>query len=188
MRHFEIVDEKRVYEGFFDVVQGFVRYEGRDGRMGEVQDRLNVERGDAVGLVLYHRERDRLLFVRQFRYPLIRHDDPWPLEIVAGQIDEGEAPEESARREAEEETGYRVGDLEFIAKMYSSPGGTSEALWLYYAEVSEAARESEAGGVEGEEVELVELAPDEVWAMLDRQEICDAKTLIGLQWLRLRGT
>jgi ADP-ribose pyrophosphatase len=100
-------------------------------------------------------------------------------------VDAGEAPEAALRRELEEELGYGVAHLEPIADFFVSPGGSSERIWLYYAEVDESRRLSAGGGLahEHEEIRVVHMSPEEARAALDAGRLPDAKTIIGLQWL-----
>jgi 8-oxo-dGTP pyrophosphatase MutT (NUDIX family) len=90
------------------------------------------------------------------------------------------------RREILEETGYIVRDLRQIAMFYPSPGMSSERMHLYYAAI---AGESSAGGGlehEDEDVRVVEIPLAAAFASLDDGAIMDAKTIIGLQWMRQR--
>ncbi len=157
--------------------------------MSESASRLSVERGDAVGLIVFDKDKDRLLFVRQFRYPTVRHDDPWPIECVAGGISAGESPEEAARRELFEELGYQPGELHLLESCYSSPGGLSEKVTIYFTEVSREDELGKGGGLdhEGEDVERVELSRDQVKEMLSHGGFRDAKTLVGLYSAMARG-
>lgn len=173
-----------MFQGFFGVDDATLRYEKPDGTMSDVTSRLCVERGDAAGVVVFNTDSQKLILVRQFRYPCLRHGDGWPIEIVAGAIDPGETPEQAARREVEEEIGYRVKSLTKIGPFYGSPGGLSEVVHLFYAEVASHEVVHQGGGLEGEDVELVRVTRDEAFAMMDRGEIRDAKALIGLSWLR----
>lgn len=116
---------------------------------------------------------------------MIRHGEPWLVEIVAGMIDPGESPEQAAEREVEEEIGYRPRALHPMGSMVGSPGGLSEKVWLYYAEVSEEESTGEGGGLEDENIEKVWISQAEAYRMLDEDEIRDAKTQITL--LRVRA-
>ncbi len=108
------------------------------------------------------------------------------LEVVAGILEPNETPEDALRRELLEEIGYRAGGLTHIATFYVSPGGTSERIMLYYAEVCNTDRIAAGGGLvsEGEDIQLIEVALPELWRALDAGEIMDAKTIIGVMWLR----
>ena len=182
MRRFQISEVRRVFQGFFAVDQATVAYERTDGTMSEAMPRLSVERGDAVGLIVLEVEADRLLFVKQFRYPMARHGDAWPVECVAGGIDADESEEDAARRELFEELGYVPEDLHLLDRCYSSPGGLSEMVTLFFTRVSTAHASGDGGGLahEGEDVERVELSREEVREMLRMGRFRDAKTIVGL--------
>ena len=99
-----------------------------------------------------------------------------------------ETPESALRREVLEEVGYEIGTLEPIATFYVSPGGSSERVFLHYAEVTDAGKVGDGGGVgaEGEDIRTVELTLEELDRLLATGSIQDAKTLVGLQWLQQR--
>lgn len=179
MRQTRIESVRRVFQGFFAVDEATVTYEKPDGTWSPPSTRLSVERGDAVAVLIHDPARDVFLFVRQFRYPLVRHGEPWSLEIVAGGIDAGETPEAAARREAIEETGVTLERLMPITEFYSSPGGYSEKLTIYLAEGRYAGG---GGGLEDEDVEVVEIPRKEAYAMMERGEIRDGKSLVALLW------
>ena len=174
MRRFEVRQVQRVFSDFFDVDLATIANEE-----GKTSTRLCVERGDAVGVVVYDAQVDSFWFVRQFRYPVVRHGDPFPLEIAAGKIDPGETAEVAARREVEEELGFSDVSLVPLGNFYSSPGGMSERVSLFFAKVDRETRVG-GGGIDGEDIELVELSRGEVWRILDANELVDGKSLAGL--------
>jgi nudix-type nucleoside diphosphatase (YffH/AdpP family) len=183
----EIERQQRIYDGFFKLDQVTLSHERFDGTMSPRQTILNLERGDAVGVLLHDVQRDVLIFAEQFRYAAHeRTGQGWILDIIAGMVEEGESAEQVARREAVEEAGYRLEELEFIATFFVSPGGSTERIHLFYAPFSAPERLSEGGGIDDEDIRLVELPFDEAWAGVQDGRICDAKTIIALQWLRLR--
>ncbi len=184
MRETEIVGVRRVYQGFFAVDEATVTYEKPDGSWSPPSTRLSVERGDAVAVLIHDPEKDVFLLVRQYRYPTARHGEPWLLEIVAGTIDPGETAEEAARREALEETGIELDSLEQIAQFYGSPGGLSEKLTIFNAE---GRYDGGGGGLENEDVEVVEIPTKEAFAMVERGEIHDGKSLVALLWRMKEG-
>jgi ADP-ribose diphosphatase len=123
----------------------------------------------AAAVLALTRER-RVVLVRQFR-EAVRES---LLEIPAGIYDEhGETPEETARREAEEETGYRVTSLRPLGRILTTPGFTDERIDLFLAEV-----EPEGGPEEG--MEVVEVPWDEALALVRGGRISDAKTAIAI--------
>jgi ADP-ribose pyrophosphatase len=176
---------RRLLDDFFKVDEAEVSYERSDGTMTPPVRRLVFERGDSVAAVVAHRESGELLFTEQFRFPTLDKGPGWLLEIMAGMIDAGETPEQALRREIEEELGFVVARLEPMATFYVSPGGSSERIFLFYAEVDDDGRVSEGGGVAGEheDIRVVFLPIAEVRSRLAAAGFADAKTIIGLQWL-----
>lgn len=186
----EVYSTKLVLDDVFKVEEADLSYERFDGTMSSRVRRLKLERGDSVAALLYNVDSHRLLLINQFRYPTYGLGAGWLIEAIAGMVDKGESPEEAARREVEEETGYEVLSLEHVATFFLSPGGSSERIVLYYGEVTNATRPGAGGGLvgEGEDIALRGYTLDEAWAALDEGTIQDAKTIIGLQWLRQRET
>lgn len=182
----DIQSEKRIFDDKFKVEEAMLQYERFDGQMSKTVRRLNFERGDSVAAVVFNRDIEKILLINEFRYSTYHKGPGWINEVVAGMRDEHEQPEEAMRREMKEEIGYSAGELTHIATFYVSPGGTSERIMLYYTEVGNADRTSQGGGLasENEDIKLVELSPQQAWQMLDAGEIIDAKTIIGLTWLR----
>jgi ADP-ribose pyrophosphatase len=181
-------EKKLILDDFFKVEEVRLSFEKFDGSMSPVVRRLNFERGDSVAAVLHQKQRDVVILVNQFRYPAHDKGPGWLTEVVAGMIDEGEHPEAAMRREILEETGYVVENLVHIADFYVSPGGSSERIFLYCAEISGLDPAGKGGGLasENEDIQLVELSTGEAFARLERGEIQDAKTIIALMWLRTR--
>jgi nudix-type nucleoside diphosphatase (YffH/AdpP family) len=184
----DIVDKRLVFDDFFKIEEIHLRFRRFDGQMSDPVRRLIFERGDAVAALIVNLDTQKVLMTRQFRYPTLEKGPGWLHEVVAGMIDAHEQPEVAIKREIHEEIGYQVNELTPIANFYVSPGGSSERIYLYYAEVRNADRISAGGGLasEHEDIELVEVSFDQLWESLERGEIRDAKTLIAVQWLRQR--
>ena len=181
-----VYEKKRVFDAFFKIDEAKLQYERFDGSMTPVLTRLCFERGDSVAAVLFNTEENHVVLVEQFRYPAFEKGPGWITELVAGMIAGDESPEETMRQELLEETGYRAGNLEHIGTFYLSPGGSSERIVLFYAEVTNADRIGRGGGLpaEGEDIRLVHLSLKEVEQKLSARQIVDAKTIIGLMWLQ----
>lgn len=185
MRRVDVLDRRRVLDDFFKVDEAYVSFERYDGTMSPPVRRLAFERGDSAAAVVRHRESGELLFTEQFRYPTLGRGEGWLVEIVAGTIDGTEAPEATVRRELEEELGYAVAHVEPIATFFVSPGGSSERIFLFYAEVTDAGRVSAGGGraEEQEDIRILRMSLDEARVALGAGRMPDAKTIIGLHWL-----
>jgi nudix-type nucleoside diphosphatase (YffH/AdpP family) len=109
------------------------------------------------------------------------------LEVIAGVVDAGDGAD-TARREAMEEAGVQLRNLETVATVWTSPGISTERSEMFLATYSEADRTGEGGGLAGEqeEITVVEIALTELAALADTGRITDMKTLALLQTLRLR--
>lgn len=185
-----IIEKTILFDGFFKLEKAVLQFEQFDGTMSEKVSRLNVYRGDAVAVLLYDSKREKIILVRQFRYPIytVEPENAWLLEVVAGSIEHSNTPVETAVREVEEEAGYKLvpSQLVSLGKCYPSPGGTSERIYLFAADVAGIDQANDGGGLddEHEDIQIVELNYSQVFRMIDAGEICDAKSLLTLQWLR----
>lgn len=183
----EILDKKTVYKGRFRMDRYRLRHRLYDGGWSRELVREVFERGCAAALLPYDPVRDEVVLIEQFRAgALAAGRVPWLLEIVAGMVDEGEAPEDVVRRETMEEAGLEVGDMELIASCFVSPGGSSEVVDMYCGRVDS----SDAGGVhglenEGEDIRVVALPYAAAERRLAAREFNNVITVIGLQWLAL---
>ena len=164
-------------------------YRRRDGRE-QRQDREAYDRGDGCCILLHDKERDTILLTRQFRLPAFinGHPDGMLLELPAGLLDEDD-PATAIRREAEEETGYRIQHVREVLSAYMSPGAVTERLHFFTADYTPADRVSAGGGHEGEgeDIEIVEVALKDALAMIERGEIIDAKTILLIYHAALKG-
>ena len=120
----------------------------------------------------------RLIFVRQYRYPI----QQVTLEIPAGKLDaEGEDPLDCARRELSEETGYQSEKYTFLTKLATTVGFSNEFIYIYAAEGLTAGRQHPD---EDEFINVCTLTMDEAMAKIRSGEICDAKSVTAVLLLR----
>jgi nudix-type nucleoside diphosphatase (YffH/AdpP family) len=182
----EILEETPVFEGFFKLIGAKFRFQHfNEETMMEPPLQLKLERGDSVAVLVHNVTHGTLILIEQFRYATYRNGDGWILEVVAGKIEKGENPEDAARRETMEEVGFNVTALQHVHTSYVSPGGTSERIILYYAQVRPEAELGGGGGVQSE-TEVIRrygLPIDEALELLEERQIKDGKTIIALQWL-----
>lgn len=182
-----IKKETRVFDGFFKIDQARLQHEKFDGSMTSEMDRLNFNRGHSVAILIYNQTSDTVTLTRQFRYPAFIGDPKhgWILEIVAGMLESKESARDTAVRETLEEAGYQLDKLDCISEFFVSPGGSSEKIFLYLGLVTDADRIANGGGVlsEGENIRVEHLKLSDAIKMIETGEICDAKTIIALQWL-----
>lgn len=152
------------------------------------QEREIYDRGHAAAILLHDSARDKVVLVRQFRLPVaLDGDDGFLLEVCAGLIDAGETPDETARREAFEETGLSVTDIEHVSTCYASPGSVTELMNLYIGAYDGPPPSGGGEGDHDEDVETIELPVSEALKMLQDKKIRDAKTVILLQHLALQS-
>lgn len=164
-------------------------YLRRDGSW-QRQSRESYDRGNGASILLYDRRRRTVILTRQFRFPSYVNGQPdgMMIEACAGLLDE-EDPAACIQRESEEETGYRVRNVQKVFDTFMSPGSVTERLHLFVAEYEPRDKVSAGGGEEseGEEIEVLELPFSEALRMMESGEIRDAKTIILLQHAALRG-
>jgi len=139
---------------------------------GKLADREVVEHRGAVAVVA-RAPAGGVLLVKQYRHPV--GETLW--EIPAGKLEQGEAPEECARRELAEETGYYPNQLTHLGCFYTSPGFSSELIHLYLGEQLQRKKSRPA---EGELVEAAEIEVKQALEMIKDGKIRDAKTVTGL--------
>ena len=183
----ELMRKETAFEGYFKVVRYFFRHGLAQGGVSPVISREVFERGQAGAVLPYDPKRDEVLLIRQFRagaYVAGRHPFTW--ETIAGIIEEGETPETMIHREAIEEAGLAVTDLWPMQNVMLTPGACSEACSIFLGRADTA----NAGGIFGLESEgeniLSKVFPlTEALAMVERNEVDNAVTVIALQWLAL---
>lgn len=160
----------------------------RDGTW-EQQVRQTYDRGHAAVILPYDPRRGTVLLVQQFRMPAFLQGDREPLiEACAGLLDDND-PETCIRLEAEQELGYRLGDVRKVYDIYMSPGSVTEKLSFFVAEYSPDDRVSDGGGErhEGEDIEVLEMPLSEAMALVENGGIIDAKTVMLIQHALLKG-
>lgn len=151
------------------------------------QSRETYDRGNGATILLFNREQKTVVLTRQFRLPaFVNGHDGMMIEAAAGLLDNA-SPEERIRAEAEEETGYRVQNVEKVFEAYMSPGSVTEKLHFFIAEYDASSRVGHGGGVaaEGEDLEVIEWPLGDALDAVRRGEIVDAKTIMLLQFVAL---
>lgn len=156
----------------------------------ETQSRESYDRGNGAVILLYNKTSHTVILTRQFRLPTYINGNATGMliEACAGLLD-NDNPEDCIRRETEEETGYKISKAEKIFEAYMSPGSVTEILYFFIAEYSNEMKINDGGGLEeeGENIEVLELPFDKALSMIDTGDIKDAKTIMLLQHLRIKG-
>lgn len=163
--------------------------ERRDGTWQRCS-RETYDRGNGAVLLLFDHTRGTVVLTRQFRFPAYVNGcaDGMLIECCAGLLD-GEAAHTCIRREAEEETGFRVRRPRKLFEVYMSPGSVTEKLHFFAAEYVAGDRVGAGGGDarEGEDIEVIELSLAEALQMIGQGRIEDGKTILLLQHAALVG-
>ncbi len=166
-----------VYKGKLNIEQASITNHGKEFK----RERINRE--DASAVLMLNTDSNKIILTRQFRYPINEKVNEPILEILAGKVDEGEQPLQTAIREAEEETGYRIKNdhIQLLMSCFSTPGYSSECFYIYYATVTHSDKIAKGGGLEeeNENIEVIEMEVDEFIELVKNAEIKDAKTYIA---------
>ncbi|MDC8104261.1 MULTISPECIES: GDP-mannose pyrophosphatase NudK [Chryseobacterium] len=156
----------------------------------EIQSREAYDRGNGATILLYNKNTNTVILTKQFRLPTFINGNSTGMliEACAGLLDD-DNPEDCIRRETEEETGYQISRVEKVFESYMSPGSVTEILHFFIAEYSKEMKIADGGGLEeeGEDIEVLELSFGEALQMIDNGEIKDAKTIMLLQYLRVKN-
>lgn len=183
-RDWELIERQVAYQGFFRLARYEVRHTLFEGGWSRPLRREIFERGHAAAVLPYDPELDAVALIEQFRVGALEAEGgPWLLEFVAGIIEPGESPDDVVRREAVEEAGIEVSDLERVCEYLVSPGGTTETTTLFAGRTDLSA----AGGVHGLDHENEDIlvhvvdAADAI-AMADSGRVNNAMGQIGLHW------
>lgn len=163
-------------------------YRKQDGSK-HVQTREAYDRGNGAAILLYNTAKKTVILTRQFRLPTFINGNPdgMLIEACAGLLD-ADNPEDCIRRETEEETGYKISDVRKIFEAYMSPGSVTEILYFFVAAYEDSMKVSEGGGVahEHENIEVLQIPADQAMHMMETGEIKDAKTIMLLQYAKLK--
>lgn len=183
----DILQHKILYQGHFCLEQYKLRFRLFAGDWSQVITRELFARGTSVAVLPYDPKRDQVVLIEQFRIGAIAsNQSPWLQEIIAGVVELNETEEAVAIREAQEEAGLKLLDLQPICKYWVSPGATSEQISLFYATVDS----SQASGIhglidEGEDIKVNVLPAQDAFAAVKSGAINNAPSIIALQWLQL---
>ncbi|WP_207496693.1 NUDIX domain-containing protein [Aridibaculum aurantiacum] len=182
-----IKKEEVLSDGFFTLKKVTFDLANKEGQ-AEEQKREVYHTANGATVLLYNVEKETVILTRQFRVAtmLNGNDSGMMIEACAGIIEDGSA-DETIVREIEEETGYKVEDVEKIFELYSSPGATTEKLHYYIARYQPGNKVSDGGGLDDEQenIEVLEMAFKDAYLMIENGTIRDAKTVQLLQYAKL---
>lgn len=185
----KIVSETRLSSGYLKLKKLVLKHTLFSGGESEELHREVLHRGIGVGVLPYDPQTNQVVLIEQFRPGalLARHGSPWLLEIIAGMLDAGETPERVAHREALEEAGLNLKNLQLILDYLVSPGASSERFVIFYAEVDLSHYQEGIFGLaeEGEDIQVRVFPFEQAWEMFEQGVIHNAHTMLALQWLKL---
>ena len=178
--------DKKISEGYLEIRRYQISHEKYDGNQTPILCREVMDRGSVGAVIPFDPIRQEVILIEQFRIGAwaASWPQPWLLECVAGVIEDGETAEELVCREAPEEAGCEILQLEPIARYFSTPGACTELVSLFCGRVDSTG----LGGIYGLETENEDIFAT-VWSLQDALSalrhgaICNSMTLIALQWL-----
>jgi len=172
--NFKLKSSKTIFRGrVFDLKVDEIIYNSGNPGIREVA----IHNGGAV--IVPVTEEGKIIFIRQFRYPL-----QMPLlELPAGKLEKGEDPFVCAVRELQEETGYTSDDVTFLGSIFTTPGFCTEELFIYMAKNLIPGKPDREEGEQG--MEVFEYSLKEISQMIKTHEIKDAKTISGIYMTKL---
>ena len=174
---------ERIGQGFF----GYERY--RLTLAGAEQTREVVRAGKVAAVLPIDIARDEIVLIRQFRLPAHLANGRGDLvEIVAGRVEKGESPAETARRECAEEIGVSPTALVELFSYLTTPGLTDEEVTVFLAAVDAARVPARTHATEGERIGVMRAPIDAALAALQAGTMHNGPLVIALQWLALNRT
>ena len=183
--HVQVLKTEVLSDNWYVLRKVTFRLRKRDGSW-EVQSREAYDRGNGATILLYDPAQRTVVLTQQFRLPTYVNGNGsgMLIEACAGLLD-ADDPETCIAREAFEETGYEIRNPRKVMQAYMSPGSVTEILHFFVAEYSRGQRRNDGGGVEEEDIEVLELSFDEALRGIASGEIRDGKTIMLLQYAAL---
>lgn len=178
---------KNLSDNWYKLDKVDFKYQTKNGKW-QNQQRECYDRGDGAAILLYNPSKKTVILTKQFRMPSYLNGKPdgMMIEVCAGLLDTDDALT-CIKKEAEEETGFQIDAPKKIFEIYSTPGAVTEKIHYFIAEYSDEMKISEGGGLEEEteEIEVLETDFNQALDMISTGEICDAKTIILLQYAQI---
>jgi len=173
--NYKILNSRLLYKGkVFDHQVDEIQYQSGNTGIREIA----VHPGGAV--IVPVKDDGKIILVKQFRYPIQKT----LIELPAGKLEKGEDPLVCATRELEEETGYRSKTIKKLGEIYTAPGYCTEVLYIYSAMQLIPGNHNREEGELG--MEIMELSIEEIEKLISSGEITDAKTIVGIHYLKNR--
>ncbi len=185
----KIIEEKVLSNNWYVLKKIIFEYRNKQGEW-QTQAREAYDRGNGATILLYNKENQTVVLTEQFRMPTYvnGNDSGMLIEACAGLLDK-DNPEDCIRRETEEETGYRIGEVKKVFEAYMSPGSVTEILYFFVAEYSKAMKVNDGGGAEDEQenIDVLEIDFKKAIEMINTGKIKDGKTIMLLQYAQINA-
>ena len=183
----KIINVENLSHDYYKLDKVKFDYQTKNGKW-QHQSRECYDRGDGAAILLYNPSKKTVILTKQFRMPSYLNDnnDGMMIEVCAGLLDKND-PVTCIIKEAEEETGYKINNVKKVFEIFSTPGAVTEKIYYFIAEYNDTMKVSEGGGLEEEteEIEVLEIDFNKAIEMISTGEICDAKTIILLQYAQI---
>lgn len=182
------ISEKLLSDNWYILKKYSYELQRRDGSW-QKQEREVYDRGNGAVILLYNAAKNSIILIRQFRMPMYMNGySQFLIEAAAGLL-ENESPETRIIAEAEEETGFKISQIEKVFEAFMSPGSVTEKLHFYIAQYDDSDRCGEGGGIEdeGEDIEVLEWPFPKALEAIKNGEIVDGKTIMLIQHLALNS-
>ncbi|RLQ87038.1 NUDIX domain-containing protein [Notoacmeibacter ruber] len=181
-----ITGRSTLHDGFESVEQFRIRHTDPDGSQSDEETRELLMAGHVVGVIAHDPSADKIVLIRQYRLAAHLQTGKGDLvELVAGGVENGETPEEAARRELKEEAGLDAKSLKPLFQVMSSPGITDEMAHFFHAEVDASALSDRAGAEEENEATFPFALPtDEAIALAESGECQNAFLVLAMARFR----
>ncbi len=189
INNIKIIDTKILSDNWYVLKKITYEYSKKD-HTKLTQSREVYDRGNGATILLYNKEQKTVILTKQFRLPTLvnGNETGMLIEACAGLLDT-DNPENCIKRETEEETGYKITEVQKIFEAYMSPGSVTEIVYFFIAKYTKEMKVNEGGGVEHEEenIEVLELNIKKAMKMIENGEIKDGKTIMLLQYIQLNN-
>jgi GDP-mannose pyrophosphatase NudK len=179
----QLIKQEVLSDNWYTLRKVTFNYQRKDG-VWETQSREAYDRGNGATILLHNPEKNTVILTRQFRMPTYVNGNASGLliESCAGLLD-NDNPEDAIRRETEEETGFVVTNIRKVFEAYMSPGSVTEKLYFFTADYSDSTEKRTGGGIDEEEIDVLEMPLPQAMRMIAEGEIVDGKTIMLLQYL-----
>lgn len=169
--HFELLRREKIYTGrIVNLVVDHVKYQTGN----EAGREIIQHSGGSVALALF--DNNDILLVKQYRYPIGGE----VIELPAGKLDTGEDPQHCAQRELREETGYEAKRWTKLTTIMTTPGFCNERLHIYVAQDLSLSPHGQSLEEGEQTIKLIRVPIVEAIAMVEREEIVDGKSIVGI--------